>query len=255
MQLLNGGVGLNTAQTALNKLAHKPGIDQEKLSHKVENILKRYRVNDFFSTMITQESTKLSRHVGRGRPSKNSPTEEETSICLQLHIQQIDDAIKLSQTLAGWRLYVTNASATHLGLPQLVMYYREQWLLERGFHRFKRGSLPALPIYFQNQDRITGLMFVLNIALRVFTLMEFVVRLALQQTQQSLAGLYDGNPKRKTERPSAEQMLKAFCNLTLYFLPDSTRFITPINALQKQIFSLMKMPESLYQLDSVHCLT
>jgi hypothetical protein len=23
-----------------------------------------------------------------------------------------------------------------------------EWLLERGFHRFKRGSLPALPIYF-----------------------------------------------------------------------------------------------------------
>jgi len=78
------------------------------------------------------------------------------------------------------------------------MYYRDEWLLERGFHRFKKGSLPALPIYFQNQDRITGLMFVLNIALRVFTLMAFVVRLALQQTQQSLAGLYDGNPKRKS---------------------------------------------------------
>ena len=135
------------------------------------------------------------------------------------------------------------------------MYYRDEWLLERGFHRFKRGSLPALPIYFQNQDRITGLMFVLNIALRVFTLMEFVVRLALQQTQQSLPGLYDGNPKRKTARPSAEQMLKAFRNLNLYFLPDSTIFITPLSELQKQIISLMKIPESLYQLDSVQCST
>lgn len=36
-----------------------------------------------------------------------------------------------------------------------------------------------------------------------------------------------------------------------YFLPDSTIFITPINALQKQILSLMKMPESLYQIDSI----
>ncbi len=96
-------------------------------------------------------------------------------------------------------------------------------------------------------------MFVLNIALRVFTLMEFIVRLALQQTQQSLAGLYDGNPKRKTNRPSAEQMLAAFCNLTLYFLPDSTIFITPINDLQKRILALMKMPESLYQLHSKLC--
>jgi transposase len=246
---------INQAQTALEKLALKPGDDREQLTHKIENIKKRYRVNDFFSTNIIEETLVTTRHVGRGRPSKNSTTESVTSICLQLHIQQIDDAIKLSETLAGWRLYVTNAPTTRLTLPQAVMYYRDEWLLERGFHRFKRGSLPALPIYFQNEDRITGLMFVLNIALRVFTLMEFVVRLALEETQQSLAGLYDGNPKRKTNRPSTERILKAFCHLTLYFLPDSTIFITPLSELQKQILSLMKMPESLYQLDSEYCLT
>jgi transposase len=244
-----------TARNALDKLAKKPGDDREQLSHKVENIKKRYRVNDFFSTTITEETFVKTRHVGRGRPSKNSTTESVTSLCLQLQIQQIDTAIKLSETLAGWRLYVTNAPTTRLTLPQAVMYYRDEWLLERGFHRFKRGSLPALPIYFQNEDRITGLMFLLNIALRVFTLMEFVVRQALQQTQQSLAGLYDGNPKRKTNRPSAERMLQAFCHLNLYFLTDSTIFITPLSELQKQILALMKMPESLYQIDSLLCKT
>jgi len=64
-----------TARTALDKLAAKPGDDWEQLTHKVENILKRYRVNDFFSTMITEEIIFETRHVGRGRPSKNSPTE------------------------------------------------------------------------------------------------------------------------------------------------------------------------------------
>ena len=246
---------INTAQTALNKLAAKTGNDREQLSYKVENILKRYRVQDFFSTMITEEMLTETRYVGRGRPSKNSPTESVTSICLQLHIQLVDDAIQSAETLAGWRLYVTNAEAAQLSLPQAVTYYRDEWLLERGFHRFKRGSLPALPIYFQNQYRITGLMFLLNIALRVFTVMEFVVRQALIETQQSLAGLYDGNPKRKTDRPSAERMLEAFCNLTLYFLPDSTIFITPLSLLQKQILSNMKMPESLYLVESLHCLT
>jgi len=242
---------INSAQTALNKLAAKPGEDPQALAHKVENILERYRVKDFFNTTITEQITQQTRHVGRGRPSKNSPTESVSSICLQLHIQLVDAAIQEAQTLAGWRLYVTNAPITQLSLSQAVTYYRDEWLLERGFHRFKRGCLPALPVYFQNQKRIIGLMFLLNIALRVFTLMEFVVRQALIDTQQSLAGLYDGNPKRKTDRPSTEKMLKAFCNLTLYLLPDSTIFITPINALQKQILCLMKMPESLYQIAPV----
>lgn len=246
---------INQAKLALEKLASKPGTSTDILSSKIENILKRYRVADFFSTTITQETQTQIRHLGRGRPSKDSSQQQVTLIQLQLHLKQIDSAIQEAQTLAGWRLYVTNAPAELLTLSQSVMYYRDEWLLERGFHRFKRGSLPALPIYFQNQNRITGLMFLLNIALRVFTLMEFIVRQALQQQAQSLSGLYDGNPKRKTDRPSAEQMLKAFCNLTLYFLPDSTVFITPINQLQKQILSLMKIPESLYTLELKPCKT
>lgn len=246
---------INQAQLALEKLASKPGTELDVLGYKVENILKRYRVTEFFSTTITEEMQTETRHIGRGRPSKNSPQQQITSIQLQLRIEQIDSVIQSAETLAGWRLYVTNASIEQLTLSQSVMYYRDEWLLERGFHRFKRGSLPALPIYFQNQNRITGLMFLLNIALRVFTLMESVVRLALQQTQESLQGLYDGNPKRKTHRPSAELMLKAFCNLTLYFLPDSTVFITPINQLQKQILAAMKMPEFLYELELKLCMT
>lgn len=85
--------------------------------------------------------------------------------------------------------------------------------------------------------------------------MEFVVRQILQQAQDSLPGFYDGNPKRKTDRPSAEQILKAFCHITLYLLPDSTVFITPLNQLQKQILSAMKIPESLYDPELKLCKT
>ena len=85
---------------------------------------------------------------------------------------------------------------------------------ERGFHRFKRGHLPALPIYFQNEERIRGLMFLLTSALTLFTLMEFVVRRQLAQLGQSLSALYAGNLKRTTSRPTAEQLLAAFSDLT-----------------------------------------
>lgn len=246
---------IHQAQTALEKLADKPGNDLEQLNQKVEAILKRHRVNEFLSVTTTAEIFTEIRHIGRGRPTAKSPKEQVTRVRLQIQIQRQTAAVEMAEQLAGWRLYVTNASTTKLTLPQAVIYYRDEWLLERSFHRFKRGALPALPIYFQNQDRIAGLMFLLTLALRVFTLMEFVVRQALQQTQQSLAGLYDGNPKRETSRPSAEQMLKAFCNLTLYFLPDFTIFITPLSYLQRQILSLMKMPESLYQPHFKQCKT
>ncbi|BDA67937.1 unknown protein [Calothrix sp. PCC 7716] len=143
---------IHCAIAALNKLAAKPLEDREQLEQKVENILKRHRVSDFFSTMITEEITKETRYVGRGRPSKNSPVEEVTKICFQLHIQKIEEAIKEAEKLAGWRLYVTNAPTVQLTLPQAVMYYRDEWLLERGFHRFMHRFFTS-PTYLLPKPR------------------------------------------------------------------------------------------------------
>jgi transposase len=239
---------IEKATAALDKLAAKPGDDIEQLWVKVAVILQRHRVKEFFAVETTTETITQNRYVGRGRPTATSQQEQITRLQIQVNIQSQSAAIEQAIQLAGWRLYVTNASTERLTLPSAVIYYRDEWLLERGFHRVKRGHLPALPIYFQNQDRIVGLMFLLMMALRVFTLIEFVVRQALHNTEQSLAGLYNGNPKRVTTRPSTEQLLQAFCHLTLYLLPNATFFITPLDDLQRQILRLMKMPDSLYQL-------
>lgn len=246
---------LENAQTALKKLAAKPGQELEQLNLEVEALLNRHRVKEFLCVTLISQVVSQTRYVGRGRPSPNSATEEVTQIRLHLEFEQNTDAIEEAKQLMGWRLYVTNALTSELSLSQAVLYYREEWLVERGFHRFKRGRLPALPIYFQNEHRIAGLMFMLTLALRAFTLVEFVVRQALQNTQQSLPGLYAGNPKRATQRPSTEQLLTAFDNLTLYFLPDLTRFMAPLSALQKRILALMKLPESLYHLHLKQCKT
>ncbi len=115
---------IHQAQLALEKLANKPGTEPNVLSYKVENILKRHRVTDFFSTKITEEKQTETRHIGRGRPSKNAPQQVVTSTRLQLQIEKIDAAIFEAEANSGWRLYVTNAPPELLTLSQSVMYYR-----------------------------------------------------------------------------------------------------------------------------------
>ena len=239
---------IEKAKASLELLAQKPGNDLELLNTKVAAILKRHRVNQLLLVTTTAQTITHTRYVNQGRPTAHSPTTQVTEIQLQLQIACQPNPIKEAEQLAGWRLYVTNAPIERLSLAKAIIYYRDQWIVERGFLRFKRGQLPALPIYFQNQDRIVGLMFLLTLALRLFTLMEFVVRLALATAQEKLSGLYDGNPLRATERPSAEQLLKAFDNITLYLLPDTSLFVTTLSALHRQILSLLKFPQSIYHL-------
>ena len=69
-------------------------------------------------------------------------------------------------------------------------------------------------MYVQRDDHATGLIRLLSIAVRVLTLLEFVGRRQLAAEEAKLAGLYAGNPRRETARPTAERLLEAFQDLT-----------------------------------------
>ncbi len=51
--------------------------------------------------------------------------------------------------------------------------------------------------------------------MRVLTLLEHTVRETLAQQGKALYGLYEGNPKRGTSRPTAERLLHAFKGMYL----------------------------------------
>lgn len=81
--------------------------------------------------------------------------------------------------------------------------------------RLKGRPLSLRPMSVQRDDHATGLMRLLSIALRVLTLLECVVRRQLKAAGATLAGLYAGNTKRETARPTAERLLEAFQEVTL----------------------------------------
>ena len=127
-----------------------------------------------------------------------------------------------------------------------------KWLVERGFHRFKKGNIPALPLFLRIPERIKGLMLLLTIALQTMTLMEFVSRRELANSKETISGLVPGNPKMKTSRPTAERMLSQFDNLNLLIEENKksvrTILVGGLTHLQKRILFLLCLPEELYNL-------
>ena len=80
-------------------------------------------------------------------------------------------------------------------------------------------------------------------------LVEFRVREALQAKADKLDQLDAGNPKRATARPTTELMLRAFAGLTLVVVSlGGTDWLnmTPLNAVQSRIVSLLDFPQDLY---------
>ena len=57
-----------------------------------------------------------------------------------------------------------------------MLAYRSEYQVERSLGRLKGRPLSLRPMYVQRDDHATGLIRLLSIALRVLTLLEFVVR-------------------------------------------------------------------------------
>ena len=164
-------------------------------------------------------------------------------------VERNEEAIAQFVSMLGWRAYATNAPQERLSLEQAVREYRHEYHIERGFGRLKGAPLSIAPLYVKRDDQVTGLTHLLSLALRVLTLMEFVVRRTLKQQEATLAGLYKDNPRRATATPTAERLLQAFVPITLtqVQLPTQTvRHVTPLTPVQEQILRLLGLPADLY---------
>ena len=153
----------------------------------------------------------------------------------------------------GWRVFVCNDPELSLG--EAVLAYRDEYLIERNFNRIRGKLLGMTPLYLSSTTRITGLIRLLCIGLRVLCLVEFTVREALREKSEKLAGIYPGNPKRATARPTTEMMLKAFVGVSLLEVnlgEVSWRSVTPLNTVQLRILELLGLPATIYQGLSQH---
>jgi transposase len=246
---------LKRLEKAIQELEHlksKKDEDQAQFQARAEKILKHRKVEDCITLQVQETVTHETKYRGRGRSGPNRPSRVIEKRQLHLAFQRNETLIAQELQLAGWRIYVTNTPEARLSLHESVRYYRSEWLVERGFHRFKNGALPALPIYLQLPERIQGLMLLLTVALQALTLLEYVIRRALAKQGETLAGLVPGNPKMKTARPTAERILSQFDNLHLLVKETSRKvsgfLVEQPSPLQCRILELLGLSPKIYDL-------
>lgn len=241
---------LQAAEKELQEWGQAPGEDLGKVQEKVAGILKRHRVGEYLQVEIAAQARYRKEFEGPGRPGPNRPYRRKRYYEIQLQVERDEAKLEAFRQLAGWRIQVTNATAEQVSLADGVERYQGQWQPERGFHRWKGGEVPLVPLYLRDDDRIRGLVVMLGLALRLLTLMEHVVRERLaEEEENTVAGLYAGNPKRATARPTAEKMRRAFRGIRRCEVahPGGVEVdVTPLNAVQKRLLKLMGWPETIY---------
>jgi transposase len=215
-----------------------------EIDEALREVLKKFRVEGLLDVLVQEESHERQVRAYRGKVL--SPRQE---VVFTISSTRNEKALEYAISHLGWRVYATNQKTADLTLEQAVEAYRDEYRVERCFERLKGHPFSLAPMYVQRDDHRVGLVRLLTIALRVLTVLEGVIRQNLEKQKREISGLYAGNPKRRTNQPTAERLLEAFGNVTLTIVRASgflQRHITPLSSLQEDILALLGFTPAIY---------
>ena len=83
------------------------------------------------------------------------------------------------------------------------------------------------------------------------TLLETDVRRGLEYTRETVAGLYEGQPTHRTDRPTGKRILQAFARAQITLTHAQVGAVifwhlTPLAPLHEQLLRHLQLPVSLY---------
>jgi transposase len=251
---------LAKAEAAVRGLTPPPGRGRTpfttapELDLAIAAVLAEHEVTGLLEVRHACRETTRTRFVGRGRGGPNRPQTTERSVRYEItSIVRDAEAIADRKARQGWQVQVTNAPKTRLELSDALEAYRGGQCLERGFHLLKDQPLGIRPLFVRRSDQIQGLTHLVTLALRVLLLFEVLVRRGQDQEGEGgeLKGLYPGQAKRTSERPTATRVLKAIAQaqITLTTIgtdPGCRRHLTPLPILIQNVLRYLGLSEEVY---------
>jgi transposase len=223
-----------------------------ELELAVEALLTERGATGLLEVTWERQETVRERYVGPGRGGPKRRKATERVVRYQITgVTRDDAAIERLVARMGWQAQVTNMASSRLSLGDCVLGYRAGTCVERAFHQLKDRPLGIRPLYVHRDDQVRGLTHLLTLALRVLTLFEVLVRRGQDQDGAGLAGLYPGQAKRTTDRPTAQRVLEAIAGtgltLTRVIGGDGCRWhLTALPVLVKRVLGYLGLSEEVY---------
>jgi transposase len=246
---------IRTAQEKILALTPERGRGRRQITEEsdllaaIEGILKKHKVEGLVTYEYIREVEREEKYIGRGRGSSNR--EKRVLERIRYVITNVDvDRKRVNAVVKrfGWKVFVTDVPVQTLSFVEAMKCYRKEYRVERIFHRLK-SRLEISPLFVKRDDQAIGMSRLLTLGVRVLTLIEYVVRRSLEKSSERLVGLHAENPKKATDTPTSERILKAFSGINLTIMDtgrEIIRHVSPLSKLQVDILSRLGLDSSIY---------
>jgi len=212
-------------------------------------IFKKNHTQPFFSYRIINVPVITYKNKHRGRPSKNIKPEQvavvQDHFKLELTLDQ--DAVDQALFRCGYYPLLTNKTKEQLSIQDAMLAHKKQYKSEHTFRRAK-GPYSIEPIYLHTPKRIEAFLLLFKIALQLVVLIERNARNNIRERDRGLDNFMPN--KSDVRNPRSEYMLKEFEDIVKGQMPlpdgNTYGFISELNALQRDILSVLEVPIHYY---------
>jgi transposase len=250
---------LTKAKKVIEGLTPPPGRGKrvfrrhEELLSEITKYVKDKDLEGLLDVKIECREKRTTKSVGRGRngPDKETVEVVDTRFFVK-SVQLQKEKVDLAEKSLGWRLFGSNKPLESFPMDRAIVEYRKGWGLERNFHILKSQPIGISPLFVQKDDQIEGLTKLLLIGTRVMSEIELRVRACLKASNESIAGLYPGLPKKETTSPTAVKLLQKVCEagvslVCLQTKNTSNYHLTNLTPFVERIMQLLGLDIDLYK--------
>jgi transposase len=195
----------DTERTAFKKLCAQPFACEAD----ARQALAQCKAPLAVSRIAGEEMRPMAHHKGRGRPALGQPPARVDyaltgALASSLAARQALRAQKSCVVLATNEL-----EAQALGAPEVLAAYKAQSAPERGFRFLKSPEFLASSLYLKKPERLMALLMVMTVCLLVYAALEYRLRQALREHDET----FPDQKGRPTQRPTARWVFHYFVGI------------------------------------------
>jgi len=215
---------------------------EEAIIDKVEAILNKYGIEDFFTITVSKKTAEIRKKIGKGRPG---PFAEYKSITKTIYLLDWDiDRQRLKKEERADGIFPLLSTDKSIGPKEALVSYKYQPKLEKRFNQFKSVH-EAAPIFFKNIQRVEAIMFLFFVALIVQGIIERKVRMSMKERAIKSLPIYP--EYRKSFYPTTSKIFYNFDGISSYkILKDDKvikEFKDELSSIHKLLLGLLDINE------------
>jgi transposase len=236
-------LGTVTKQSLKQSQAHLKAFDQLCRQDFTCETDARHALGAFektltLTTVVDSQIVAVPHYRRAGRPTKDRQPAQFTYRIKGALASLPDQYTRRLQQKSCFILATNQLDSEALPDDELLSAYKDQQKVERGFRFLKDPLFMASTLYLKSPKRIMALMMVMTLCLLVYAALEYRLRQALQQHDQTFPN-QKGQP---TRTPTARWVFQFFTGIHLLVIAQKQLLVLNLNEPQRRLLAVLGEP-------------